>query len=542
MVYNYNFNSDFYLNLYDKYKEQDNLVKAIEYLNEAIRLDDKESLKVELASIYSDMGQFDMSNDVCYEILQKNPRNKQSLAILSSNFADKKNYRAAYFYFAKYDNSYLEEISDVLAVETEQEYKRIGFKLVWSKGLKDCTKLQEDAEFLITMKDYDQAIKALKKIPSNSKQFIWAQKMLVFCLYMIEDYEYALDIINEILKLKQADISMLAVAYNISVEVNKGEDVHKYINLMLSLKCENFDEILKLCYCLMDAKRYRDVIAHSKKHLIKYPYNDKLMILQASAYYMNEDRRKAKNILRQLINLYGERTYAKYYLDSLNLNESCDGGIAYSVPIARALKNNIVIENCLADSKKFKKEFNNNIKFRNILKWRLDNDSDDEYSKMLVTRIGLIDNQSAGEFLESILVDEGISAETKIITLYYLMQIIKKNKISIVHDNYFRLIKRVDINKTTKYFTEAYCMCSILLAPLLMDYEIKLYNVFRRLSPFVDGMRSPKALAAVILYYCKVNDMNEDENLITGLFGANLKTFKKYIKTIENRQINDNIR
>ena len=525
---------ELYFSLYEKVKNEDNLDKAAEYLLEATRLSRDLSYRVELASLYLEMDQIDMSISECFSILSKEKNNTECLSLLSTNFAEKKNYRAAYYYFTKYDKSGIEDISEIMSYDTDlSEINKIGFKLVWNKGIKDCSEIKEEVEMYVAMKDYKQAIKSLNHIPKNSEQYDWARKMLVYCHYMNEDYQSALDVTEEVLKKSSGDISMLAVAYNILVETGDTDKATIYANLIVGLECADVNDAMKAGYCLMDSKRYVEAVTLLRREQNNYPYHDGLLLLLASAEQMAGKVDKAKNILLRLINMYGDRTYAKFYLESINLGEECNGGIAYAIPSLRALKNNVVIENNLASDIKFKKEFLYNSKFKSILKWRIQADSEDDYSKMLIAEIGILNNGAAIKFLEELLINEKIAGEAKIVALYYVLVNGLRRSIPIVYDSYLRTINMVKAKETTRYLVEGYAICAIHLAPMMKDYEDSILKSFNKLKDKVNGMRSPDALAALILYYADDLTMN-DETVVTELFGANLKTFRKYIKILES--------
>ena len=81
MKYNFKQDAKFYFSLYDKYRADNNLDKAAEYLLEAIKISRSLDLRVELASLYSEMGQLDMSNEECYYVLSKDHKNSEIINI-----------------------------------------------------------------------------------------------------------------------------------------------------------------------------------------------------------------------------------------------------------------------------------------------------------------------------------------------------------------------------------------------------------------------------------------------------------------------------
>lgn len=542
MKYNFVHNAKFYYNLYEKKREDNKLMSASVYLLEAIRLSRDLGYRIELASLYSEMGQYDMSNDECFYVLAKDPKNSECLNILSYNFTEKKNYRAAYFYFNKYDIYAPDDLIDVIAADTiVSDFNRLGFKLVYSNGKKDCSELKEEAELYLFMKQYKDAIQVLRQISENSPQYLSAQKILVYCYFMTEDYEQALMIANNLLERKENDISVMAVVYNIYAETGQIDSAKVTGDKILLSECYEVNDALKAGYCMMDAKRYNDAIELLNRERKKYPYNDNIMLLLACAYYMSNSISKAKNILLKLINMYGDRTYAKFYLESVNLGENCDGVITFSIPALRACKNNRIIEKADASFESFNKALVFDSKFKSILKWRIVSDSTDDYSQMLISKLGVMNNSASYKFLEELLINDRISGEAKVNALFQLFDYPLKKRAAIVYDSYFRIINLININETTDYMAEAYAMCAIYLSPMLKDYENEIYNSFmalnNRLKDNLKSMQSPEALAALILYQCNDLDISKDHNILTGLFGATLQTFRRYLKILENNII-----
>lgn len=540
MNYKFEQNAKFYHTMYLKARAEDSLDKAAEYLLEAIRLESSSSYRIELASLYSEMNQLDMSNQECFKILASNPKNIECLSLLSSNFAKKQNFRAAYFYFSQFDDYGIDELTDMVVQEADiDEFSKMGFKMVYSNGIKDCSDLKEEAEIYISMKSYKDAIRTLNSIPKNSPQYAWAQKVLVLCYYMVEDYQSSLDITNTLLLNNSEDISVIAVAYNILIESGQKSKANEYIDRIISLKCNEISDVLKAGYCLIDAKRFAEAIELMSNELDKYKYNDNLLLLLSNAYYLNNNIDKAKGILLKLINMYGDRTHAKIYLESYNLNEATDGGIAYGIPAGRALKYNMMIDQYSRENL-FRKEFLYNSKFKNVLKWRLLADSSDDFSYSIVSMVGYLRNSAAAQFLKELLLSEKISGELKVNALYELFYCSNKSRVAIVYDAYFRIINMINPNTTTPAFVEAYALCAIFLSPMLKDYEDEIYRTFmmlnNKLKDNLSRMQSPEALAALIIYYTDNLEMSKEHKIITGIFGATLQTFRKYLKIMENRE------
>jgi len=541
MSYKFVQDAKFYFNLYERNRETENLDKAAEYLLEAIRLSRSLDYRIELASLYSEMGQLDMSNEECYFVLSKDHKNSECLNILSNNYTEKKNYRAAYYYFSKFDTFGLDELTDIMAIEnTSGDFNRLGFRLVWSNGVKDCTDIKEEAEIYLAMKSYKEAIKVLNRIAENSPQYIWARKMLVYCYYMTGDYEQALQITNELLEKNQEDISMLSVAYNILVETNENEKANKLINKIITSECKDVTDALKAGYCLMDSKRYTDAVSLIEREMLNFQYDEGLMLILSSAYYLIGNTEKAKNILLRLINMYGDRTFARFFLESLNAGELNDAGIAYGIPVSRALKLNSLIERNIKSSDKFAKAFLYDSKFKSILKWRILTDSIDDLSYMIICELGYQKNTAALKFLEELLLRDKVSGEAKVNIMSQIIMMGGRRRIAFVYDSYFRIVNNVSIKDATQWFIDAYSMCCVYLSPMLKDYEDEIYNSYIVLNEVLKEekkrMQSPESLAALILYKCKNLDISRDLNILAGLFGANMQTFRKYIKILESKE------
>lgn len=540
MNYKFAQDAEFYFNLYEKERMDGALDKAAEYLIEAIRLSRDVSYRIELASLYSEMGQLDMSNAECFKVLTKDHRNNECLSILSSNYTEKNNYRAAYYYFSKFDTYGLEDLSDIVSLDSDiNDLNRLGFKMVWSNGVKDCSDLKEEAEIFLSMKNYKDAIKTLNRIPKKSLQYLWAKKLLVYCHYMNQDYQSSLDITKDLMSSNQGDIATITVAYSILAETGEKALAEFYSNKIMDMKCEDIGDVLKAGYCLMDAKRFNDAVALLNRELINYPYNDNLLLLLSTAYYMEGNIDKAKKLLLKLINMYGDRTYARIYLESINEGDTPNTGIAYSIPSTRAMKYIALIDKKNESFDKFKKEFLYSAKFKSLLKWRIQADSTDGYSYMLISGIGFLRNSAAGKFLEELLLNEKISGEAKVIALDNLFNISNKKNVALVNDSYFRIVNLINGKETSQDFSEAYAMCCIYLSPMLKDYEDEIYKTFIKLNDRLKGklnhMRSAEALAALILYHCDNLDISKEHSIVTGLFGATLPTFRKYLKILETK-------
>ena len=148
----------------------------------------------------------------------------------------------------------IEDMPDLIPDTLNRDLNKFGFRLAWSNGVKDCSDIKEEAEIHLAMKNYKDAIRALERIYPNSPQYIWARKMLVFGYYMIEDYERALEIANDLLEKAENDISMMTVVYNILTETKQFDKAEKIIERIKKAECADVGDVLKAGYCLMSSK------------------------------------------------------------------------------------------------------------------------------------------------------------------------------------------------------------------------------------------------------------------------------------------------
>lgn len=538
-MYKFQHNAEFYYSLYEKYRADGKLDKASEYLLETIRLNNKLSYHVELASLYSEMDQLIMSNDECFYVLSRDSKNFESISILSTNYSELKNYRAAYYYFNQYDDYGLEELADMMLQDSEfSDFSKLGFKLVYSNGRKDCSAQREDAEVHIGLQNYAQSIEILNSIPKNCTQYIWAQKMLVYCYYMIEDYERALEISKSLMKSSNSDVSMLAITYNILMEREEIDSAKDIVDKMAKIQCYDVHDVIKASYCLMDSKRYTEAIHLVKRERVNYLYDDSIILLLATAYYMEGDTDKAKYYIIKLIKMYGNRTYARYYLETFNNKEVFNGEIFNDIPSVKAIQMSKEIEEKYNQSSKvFEVNFLYNNNFRNMVNWRIMTDATEGYAYALIDEIASYKNSLgkhiARDFLERLLITDKLNGDIKASILSHLIYFNYTRTIPFVYDNYFRVINTVNCKRANAHFVDAYAMCCVYLAPILKDYEDEIYAVYNeilvKLGDNIKRMRSPEAIAALILYNCGGLELSKDQKIITGLFGANIQTFRKYL-------------
>jgi len=259
----------------------------------------------------------------------------------------------------------------------------------------------------------------------------------------------------------------------------------------------------------------------------------------ASAYQLLGETDKSKSILRDLINVYGDRTNAKYFMECINGGYKFDGGIYLGIPAALALAKVGELDKYTSDPERFEHAFLHLKNIKDTIRWRIMTNSDDDFSYMLITEVGLLRNSASTKFIEELLISDSISFDAKITALYYLLTMRRKKHITLLSENYLRSIIPLDIKDATNVILEAYAMCAVNLAPLLGSYEESLYEAFllieKTLTEELSHMRSPEALAALVV--CSSEDLNfsEDIKVIAGLFGASLPTLRKYLKYLENK-------
>ncbi|QGQ48049.1 tetratricopeptide repeat protein [Metabacillus sediminilitoris] len=229
------------------YREQ-NYPKASKYLQKAVELDPKDSVKLsQLATVYTDMGKYSQSNELLSYILEEVDKEMTECHyFMANNYAHLGLFQEAYKCAVAYTEKdpygeFIEENEDLIELLTMEDDEDDPFL----KDPDDLIIKQDAAKSLLEDSQFEEAISLLEEIVVEYPEFWSAHNNLSLAYFYIGEVEKAKEFLQTVL------------------EKNPG-NLHAYCNLLVFYYYERQDEkveelakILSNVYPLLYEHRYK---------------------------------------------------------------------------------------------------------------------------------------------------------------------------------------------------------------------------------------------------------------------------------------------
>lgn len=229
------------------YREQ-NFQKASKYLQRAVELDPKDSIKLsQLATIYTDMGNYSQSNELLLTILDEVDKDlTECHYFMANNYAHLGLFQEAYKCATEYANKepfgeFIEENEDLIDLLTMEDDGEDPFL----KDPDDLILKQDAAKTLLENSQFDDAILLLEEIVVEYPEFWSAHNNLSLAYFYVGEVDKAKEYLHIVL------------------EQNPG-NLHAYCNLLVFHYYERQDEkvaelakTLSTVYPLLYEHRYK---------------------------------------------------------------------------------------------------------------------------------------------------------------------------------------------------------------------------------------------------------------------------------------------
>ncbi|MGG3891395.1 tetratricopeptide repeat protein [Metabacillus fastidiosus] len=191
------------------YREQ-NFNKAMKHFERAAELDPKDTSKlIQLATIYTEMGNYQQSNELLDNIINKlDPTLTECHYFMANNFAHLGLFHEAYKCATAYTDKdpygeFMEENEDLIELLTLEE------DLPFSDDPDDLIVKQDRAKSMLENNEFEEAIELLEKIIKDYPEFWSAYNNLSLAYFYIGDINKAKEILEDILQKKPGNLHAL---------------------------------------------------------------------------------------------------------------------------------------------------------------------------------------------------------------------------------------------------------------------------------------------------------------------------------------------
>ncbi|MBE5759417.1 MAG: tetratricopeptide repeat protein [Clostridiales bacterium] len=437
-VLNFFQGAEFHYNKYEKAYETGKLPDALVSLRKAVELEPENTeYLMELCELYSDMECFDISNALIFSLMQKTDAySAECMYLIGYNAMGLNNIEDAKSFFNKYlhdfdDDEFLDEVNGYLDLMDQGElFDDYGIDAAAAeKGEEipeDVLKLADEGKDALDGGDPERAITLLKDIAEEYPHIIYARNNLSLAYYIAGRYYEAYKENQKIVKDFPNNIHARCNGVIFANSLHNEELLKKALNEMQKLEANNIDELLKitLTYCELGMHEKANIAVSTL--LEETPYDLRAMYIYAASLANLGKDEEAKNVFRDILKIDPDDLISAHYLRYLNSHEFGkreDISYIYALPRLEALNCFSYLNDCVTLPEEEQRErWNQDEKFRSILKWILNTLGDTVTKATAINLIGIYGGKIAEDILRGFAVKHNESDELKDCAIYRLIQ------------------------------------------------------------------------------------------------------------------------
>ena len=247
-----------YRKIADSFAENENFLRALEFLLSAKNISFNLDVIVDIADLYADMGLLELSNKYWYIYLDKAPKDKVSVAYeeLAINYFYMDNYLASSFYFHQklsVDGFINKEGlgQEILDFFSGEELKRSAYRVVYPFDKADFSFDKKRAKRAISVGAFSEAVKILKDIPEECRDEETSGDLAV-SLFMSDELDEAEKVCRYSLLAHGENVTAYC---NLSTVFDMKEDLDNsefYYRKALSVMKGDKGEVYKIATCSIE--------------------------------------------------------------------------------------------------------------------------------------------------------------------------------------------------------------------------------------------------------------------------------------------------
>ncbi|HKL93748.1 MAG TPA: hypothetical protein VJZ69_00505 [Clostridia bacterium] len=318
-VFNFNLKAEEYLSLADKSFKTADIEKSVIYVGKALEIEPKnvEALLF-LASIYSELGSYDLSNRVLYKAYTNAATDLEktsTVAALVNNFYELGDDEAAEFYLNSIKSKWekFAELSDFEVVGDLDEDNDADFSLVYPRTEEFYYDALERAHEALQDRDYESTLKELEVFEYGVPFYDASNHLRLVCYLLQDDVDRVIDEAGEI--LKKSDYlpvrCTLVTAYMIE---EKNETALQLLDEILQKDYKRVEEITVLLPILVNFEMHAEVVKYTKRLLELSELQPHTMIWLAQGLYNLGQKTEASKVMRRVSTIYRDFTAADFYI------------------------------------------------------------------------------------------------------------------------------------------------------------------------------------------------------------------------------------
>lgn len=560
-IIGFNLSKEDYFNLADDAFSKGDSEKSIVNLNKALNVDDRFfEASLALATVYSSLGVWDLSNATLYKTLSKHPDKDTRDRIfyqLAMNFMDVNQPEVAEYY--------LQDIAEAYDIQMPEGDGNAtngiegGFHVVYPKGEDYYEMLIERAYELVRARKFDDAIALVDEVDARSKSKNAANHIVLVCLMMKNDIDSVIANAQKMLAENGDSLAVkctLATAYLMEEKV---QEAYEVLDEILQKDYKSMEDILMILPLLVNMDMHAEVVKYTRRVLESLDLQPNTMIWLSQGLYNLGQRDEARKVMVKVRNIFGEYSPADYFLE---LYKTEPEKVAYSMnlPYVERVRRYKVLDTVIKLSPvdlATVLDINDDdaMQIKKLIEWAF-RDDNENLKFLILDKLALVDCEWVDDFIREQLISVDLSFELMSRLLFCLVNE-KTNKFclnfDVVAQDRFKSIRYVlpgAYYKMPNVLRNAvsYCISDIVFTDEEPNvYLAKLTEIVNKIVRLEDGkakytnpryakistMKSMRTLVGVLLAKVYEEDDPLNMRLLTiERYSLNTATFDKYYKIV----------
>ena len=560
-IIGFNLSKEDYFNLADDAFSKGDSEKSIVNLNKALNVDDRFfEASLALATVYSSLGVWDISNATLYKTLSKHPDKDTRDRIfyqLAMNFMDVNQPEVAEYY--------LQDIAEAYDIQMPEGDGNAtngiegGFHVVYPKGEDYYEMLIERAYELVRARKFDDAIALMDEVDARSKSKNAANHIVLVCLMMKNDIDSVIANAQKMLAENGDSLAVkctLATAYLMEEKV---QEAYEVLDEILQKDYKSMEDILMILPLLVNMDMHAEVVKYTRRVLESLDLQPNTMIWLSQGLYNLGQRDEARKVMVKVRNIFGEYSPADYFLE---LYKTEPEKVAYSMnlPYVERVRRYKVLDTVIKLSPvdlATVLDINDDdaMQIKKLIEWAF-RDDNENLKFLILDKLALVDCEWVDDFIREQLISVDLSFELMSRLLFCLVNE-KTNKFclnfDVVAQDRFKSIRCVlpgAYYKMPNVLRNAvsYCISDIVFTDEEPNvYLAKLTEIVNKIVRLEDGkakytnpryakistMKSMRTLVGVLLAKVYEEDDPLNMRLLTiERYSLNTATFDKYYKIV----------
>ena len=560
-IIGFNLSKEDYFNLADDAFSKGDSEKSIVNLNKALNVDDRFfEASLALATVYSSLGVWDLSNATLYKTLSKHPDKDTRDRIfyqLAMNFMDVNQPEVAEYY--------LQDIAEAYDIQMPEGDGNAtngiegGFHVVYPKGEAYYEMLIERAYELVRARKFDDAIALMDEVDAHSKSKNAANHIVLVCLMMKNDIDSVIANAQKMLAENGDSLAVkctLATAYLMEEKV---QEAYEVLDEILQKDYKSMEDILMILPLLVNMDMHAEVVKYTRRVLESLDLQPNTMIWLSQGLYNLGQRDEARKVMVKVRNIFGEYSPADYFLE---LYKTEPEKVAYSMnlPYVERVRRYKVLDTVIKLSPvdlATVLDINDDdaMQIKKLIEWAF-RDDNENLKFLILDKLALVDCEWVDDFIREQLISVDLSFELMSRLLFCLVHE-KTNKFclnfDVVAQDRFKSIRYVlpgAYYKMPNVLRNAvsYCISDIVFTDEEPNvYLAKLTEIVNKIVRLEDGkakytnpryakistMKSMRTLVGVLLAKVYEEDDPLNMRLLTiERYSLNTATFDKYYKIV----------